>query len=81
MTPNPQRAEPLAPAADATEPLDLTSDQMVAEPTFDQGQWEDSRAEGHGAGGRQVLGWTLAVLAGLWLGFTAWSAGRTGRRG
>ena len=77
MTPNPQRAEPLAPAADAPDPLDLTNDQMVAEPTFDQGQWAESRAEEQGAGGRQVLGWSLSVLAGLWLAYTAWSAGRT----
>jgi uncharacterized phage infection (PIP) family protein YhgE len=77
MTPKPQRAEPLAPAADPAEPLDLTSDQMVVEPSFDQGQWAESRAEERGAGGRQVLGWTLSVLAALWLAYTAWSAGRT----
>ena len=33
-----------------------------------------SRAAG-GAGGRAVLGWALALLAALWIGYTAWSAG------
>src|SRR5437868_3355527 len=77
MTPSPQRAEPLPPASDAAEPLDLTNDQILVEPTFDQGQWAENRAEQQGAGGRQVLGWTLSVLAALWLAYTAWSAGRT----
>src|SRR4051812_7089359 len=77
MTPSPQRAEPLPPATDAAEPLDLTNDQILVEPTFDQGQWAENRAEQQGAGGRQVLGWTLGVLAALWLAYTAWSAGRT----
>src|SRR5436305_82818 len=77
MTPNPQRAEPLPPAIEPAEPLDLTSDQIVAEPTFDQGQWAESRAEERGAGGRQVLGTALSLLAALWLAYTAWSAGRT----
>jgi uncharacterized phage infection (PIP) family protein YhgE len=62
---------------DAAEPLDLTSDQIVVEPAFDQGQWAESRAEEQGKGGRQVLGWTLSILAALWLAYTAWSAGRT----
>src|ERR671912_621352 len=45
---------------------------------FDQIQWTDARAEreAHGAGGRAVLGSGLIGLAILWLGFTAWSAGR-----
>jgi predicted nucleic acid-binding Zn-ribbon protein len=30
-----------------------------------------------GAGGRRVLGISLIVLAALWLGYSAWSAGRT----
>ena len=76
MTPNPQRA-PLPIAAESADPLELTSEQLVGEPTFDQGQWAESRAEEQGKGGRQVLGWTLSVLAALWLAYTAWSAGRT----
>jgi hypothetical protein len=67
MTPSPQRAEPLPPASDAAEPLDLTTEQMLAEQTFDEGQWAENRAEERGKGGRQVLGWTLSILAALWL--------------
>jgi hypothetical protein len=77
MTPNPKRADPLTPVDDTAEPLELTRDQIALEPTFDEGQWAESRAEERGAGGRQVLGWTLSVLAALWLAYTAWSAGRT----
>jgi molecular chaperone GrpE (heat shock protein) len=46
--------------------------------SFDAVRWDESRAEGdlHGAGGRAVLGWALSLLAALWIGYTAWSAGR-----
>src|SRR5438046_2854690 len=47
------------------------------EPSFDQEQWLERTAEERGAGGRQVLAGALAVLAALWLAYTAWSAGRT----
>ncbi len=30
-----------------------------------------------GAGGRAVLGWTLGILSAAWIGFAAWSAGRS----
>lgn len=30
-----------------------------------------------GSGGRRILGWTLSLLAAAWLGFAAWSAGRS----
>ena len=63
--------------ADAPEPLELTSEQIVVEHSFDQGQWLEQSAEQRGAGGRQVLGIALSVLAALWLGYSAWSAGRT----
>ncbi len=43
---------------------------------FDAVQWEDTRAEHDGAGGRMVLGWALALLAAMWIGYTGWSAGR-----
>ncbi|MEO6247180.1 MAG: hypothetical protein ABIO85_01170 [Sphingomicrobium sp.] len=52
------------------------ADPVSSEPAFDSVQWHDSRAEHDGAGGRMVLGWALAVLAAVWIGFTAWSAGR-----
>jgi dGTP triphosphohydrolase len=77
MTPHPQRADALPSAGEPAEPLELTPDQIAVEPGFDQGQWAEYRAEERGAGGRQVLGWSLAVLAALWLAYTAWSAGRT----
>src|SRR5205085_8126861 len=53
-----------------------TNEYHSVEPTFDRQQWSESQAEARGAGGRQVLGIGLAVLAALWLAFTAWSAGR-----
>ena len=43
---------------------------------FDEMTWTEQRDEQRGAGGRAVLGWALALLAALWLGYTAWSAGR-----
>ncbi|MEO6433753.1 MAG: hypothetical protein ABIO29_07230 [Sphingomicrobium sp.] len=61
-----------------SEPLELTDALEPHAPAdFDPGQWSDSRTEARGAGGRAVLGWTLSLLAALWLGYTAWSAGRT----
>jgi hypothetical protein len=78
MTPLSQRAEPLPPANQSAEPLELTrTNEEFVEPSFDQEQWRDQAAEEHGAGGRQVLAGALAVLAVLWLGYAAWSAGRT----
>jgi DNA repair exonuclease SbcCD ATPase subunit len=77
MTPNPQRAEPLPAPFEPEEPLDLTSDQIAVEPAFDRHEWAERSAEQRGAGGRQVLGITLSVLAALWLAYCAWSAGRT----
>ncbi|HEY8591238.1 MAG TPA: hypothetical protein VIL42_00040 [Sphingomicrobium sp.] len=78
MTPTPQRAEPLQADPHAGEPLELTSaeayDSLAAEE-----QWLEAprAAEDRNAGGRQVLGIALAVLAALWLAYAAWSAGRT----
>jgi len=78
MTPTPQRAEPLPPADDAAEPLELTTaGTEFPESSFDQEQWLQQTAEERGAGGRQVLATALALLAALWIGYTAWSAGRT----
>src|SRR3954468_2819312 len=77
MNPFARRAEPLPPAMEAAEPLELTSEMTAVQPTFDREQWAESQAEQRGAGGRQVLGTVLAVLAALWLAFSAWSAGRS----
>src|SRR5215210_7004110 len=76
MNPTPQRANPLLRQQDAPEPLELGPEDVLVEPTFDEQQWSENRAEERGAGGRAVLGTALAVLAALWLAFTAWSAGR-----
>ena len=80
MTPTPKRAEPLPPATDAAEPLELTSADMALGTYGEEEQWlqpSESPAREPGAGGRQVLGIALAVLAALWIGYSAWSAGRT----
>ncbi|MCL6730624.1 hypothetical protein [Sphingomonas hankyongi] len=76
MNPFAKRAEPLSPAVEETEILELGGDPVAIEPGFDENHWRESRAEAHGAGGRQVLGIALSVVAALWLAFTAWSAGR-----
>ncbi|MFC7537008.1 hypothetical protein ACFQPG_06460 [Sphingomonas sp. GCM10030256] len=66
-----QRAEEPLP------PLDLTADQQDGGYEEAQAYEEPALVPEDGAGGRQVLGWTLVGLAVLWLGFAAWSAGRT----
>jgi hypothetical protein len=78
MTPNPQRTEPLPPAQEAAAPSNLLSGSVdFVEPSFDEEQWREQNAEERGAGGRQVLGTALTILAALWIGYAAWSAGRT----
>jgi hypothetical protein len=76
MTPNPQRAAPLKPAqaAGPVELLNAAGD--FVEPSFDEEQWREQTAEERGTGGRQVLAVALSILAALWLGYVAWSAGR-----
>src|SRR5918993_2682073 len=46
--------------------------------SFDPYAWRasEAQAEIHGAGGRQVLGSALVILAALWLGYIAWAAGK-----
>ncbi|MEO8455595.1 MAG: hypothetical protein ABI454_10570 [Sphingomicrobium sp.] len=77
MNPFARHAEPLPPAMEAAEPLDLTDELTPVAPAFDREQWAESQAEERGAGGRQVLGTVLGILAALWLAFSAWSAGRS----
>jgi len=83
MTPIPQRAEPLPPAIDAVEPLELTSAELAPgadeehEPWLQPTEESEAAVADRGAGGRQVLGITLGVLAILWVAYSAWSAGRT----
>jgi hypothetical protein len=75
MNPSPKRAE-LPPTA---------KEEFVAPPaepeissTFDPYAWRESEAQSEfqGAGGRQVLGSALVILAALWLGYCAWAAGQ-----
>ena len=79
MNPFAKHAAPVSTSADEPAPFDLSNlaDPMPVEPTFDRGEWTESRAEERGAGGRQVLGIALAILASAWLAFSFWSAGRS----
>src|SRR6476661_1597375 len=77
MNPLLNRAEPLPHSPEEPETLELTTDQIAMRPSFDEGQWAESRAEERGSGGRQVLGTALIILAALWLAYTAWLAGRS----
>ena len=78
MTPTPKRAESLPPAPEAAETNNLLANSIdFVEPSFDQEQWQQQAAEERGSGGRQVLASALAVLAALWIAYTAWLAGRT----
>jgi len=80
MTPTPQRAEPIVPLREEPEPLDLTSADVLHEPPLESPWLQEAPAvesRAMGQGGRQVLGITLCVLAALWIGYCAWSAGRT----
>jgi hypothetical protein len=73
MTATPHRAEPIPPPIQ-----DAPFEAVQEEQAFDAGDWtvEQVEEKPQGAGGRAVLGWTLAVLAVLWIAYTAWSAGR-----
>jgi predicted nucleic acid-binding Zn-ribbon protein len=83
MRPKPKRAEPLAPAIDAAEPLELTIADAVMAPEAEPEQWLQPTEESvavepeQGVGGRRVLGITLSLLSALWLAYSAWSAGRS----
>lgn len=77
MTPSPQRTEPLPRTTEATQPLELTNEQIVSEPSFDPGQWSQSEPEERGTGGRKVLAIALSMLAVAWIAYTAWAAGRS----
>src|SRR5215217_4833627 len=68
-------------AGEALEPLELTtldafSDQpLPSEQSMDYVPEPEPPIAEPGAGGRQVLGWGLSLLALLWIGFVGWSAG------
>jgi hypothetical protein len=78
MTPTPKRADQLPQSGEAAEPIELLSAAAdFVEPSFDKEQWLHQSAEERGSGGRQVLAIVLTIFAGLWLAYSAWSAGRT----
>ncbi len=70
-----------APAIHAGPDQAQSNDESVIElqPAFDAVEWEETRAEleDAGAGGRLVLGTALLALALLWIGYSAWGAGRS----
>ncbi len=74
MTAYPHYAEREPDALPTTD--QVASGSEAAVPPFDELAWTERRDEQRGAGGRQVLGWALALLGILWLGYTAWAAGR-----
>jgi predicted nucleic acid-binding Zn-ribbon protein len=80
MTPTPKRAEPLPQPTDAAEPLELTSADIAMTPDGGAEEWlqpSEAPVRDPGAGGRQVLGISLTILAVAWIAYCAWSAGRT----
>lgn len=79
MTSRPNRADLPPPSAIEPEPLELTAADMAlpSDIGFSAEDWTEAKAEQAGAGGRAVLGWSLSILAALWLAYTAWSAGQT----
>lgn len=79
MEPHPLRSAPPFPATSEGSreevPFDAYADPAPQEAQFNVAQWEETRAEHDGAGGRLVLGWALTLLAALWIAYSAWSAG------
>src|SRR5687767_9858437 len=77
MNPHIQRAELPPHQAEVLSATDSPADDTL-ELGFDQIQWSEpeTEPETRGAGGRAVLSYGLTILAILWVGFTAWSAGR-----
>ena len=72
MSPLPHRAS----AHPADEPLELTERVLTipASETVEIRDWAEPppAADGAGADGRRVLGWTLAVLAVAYIAFVGW---------
>jgi len=79
MSTNPFRAQGNRYPDDREDQVPIVEDEVVgSESGFGQMDWAEIRDIRGAAseGGRQVLGWALAILALLWTGYTAWSAGR-----
>ena len=63
MNPSPQRADPLSAMSDPKDTLELTSDQIAVDEFIPEPVELPERDSG--AGGRQVLAWTLTLLTNL----------------
>jgi len=79
MSTNPYRAQGNRFPEDRDDQIPVIEGEEVrSEPGFSRMDWAEIR-DVHGVaseGGRLVLGWALGILALLWTGYTAWSAGR-----
>ncbi|HYX47915.1 MAG TPA: hypothetical protein VE820_13990 [Sphingomicrobium sp.] len=65
---------------DPLDPLELTNADIVPDASMEEEQWlqpSEAPAIDSAAGGRQVLAVALVILSAVWLGYSAWSAGRT----
>ena len=78
MNPHIQRADAPPHNAEHAPASDFDSSDDTLDLSLDEQVWSDSQEEREpsGADGRLVLGSALTILAALWVGFTAWSAGR-----
>ncbi len=77
MTATPYRAgaDPAPPVHQDPTPF-IEGEASIHDPGFDPGQWHEAQDEQARGGARIVLGSALILLAALWLGYSAWSAGR-----
>jgi hypothetical protein len=75
MTATPHRAEPILQSPEEAVPGVMPEHEDYS---AHDAEWLAPHEEQkpRGSGGRAVLGWTLGLLAALWLAYTAWSAGR-----
>jgi hypothetical protein len=78
MNPSPYRAPAPEPHPAPSEQQIGEPDELMLETEFNPLQWSEPQQEAgeRGAGGRAVLGSALTLLAVLWIGFTAWAAGK-----
>jgi hypothetical protein len=80
MSTNPYRAQGNRYVDDQEIPVPvIEGEEVQSEPGFSRMDWAEIR-DVHGVaseGGRQVLGWGLGILALLWTGYSAWSAGQS----
>ncbi|QIK79764.1 hypothetical protein G7077_13465 [Sphingomonas piscis] len=77
MSSNPQRSSESLPPLELDQRVESDGSEAF-DGGFDPIQWQESQAETQPSpgGGRTVLAAALWALAALWLGYTAWSAGR-----